>query len=61
MYGETTLPFTTLLKRDLQYLDMTFRTNSLFSAIIFMIYLSPILTYNPSPKSSRFAAIAPSR
>ena len=31
MYGETTLPFTTLLKRDLQYLDMTFRTNSLFS------------------------------
>ena len=31
MYGETTLTFTTLLKRDLQYLDMTFRTNSLFS------------------------------
>lgn len=31
MYGETTFPFTTLLKRDLQYLDMTFRTNSLFS------------------------------
>ena len=47
MYGETTLPFTTLLKRDLQYLDMTFRTNSLFSH-----YFHAILTYNHGQKSS---------
>lgn len=31
MYGETILPFTALLKQDLQYIDMAFHTNSLFS------------------------------
>ena len=38
MYGETTVPFTTLLKRDLQYLEMTFRTNSLFSRYFHVLY-----------------------
>ncbi|EEI72121.1 putative haloacid dehalogenase, type II [Lentilactobacillus hilgardii ATCC 27305] len=31
MYGETTLPFSALLKRDLAYMDMTLQTGSLFS------------------------------